>query len=282
MSEHASEHRLSARDVARFVADGLLEFPALVPDALNQRAEALFDDGSAIADTGYRGERYAGRYAGTVLDEILTLPRVAGIIRSLVGRDPIVDHHCLHLMPPRAMTGGAWHADATLDLKRHFDIQLFYFPHRTPREMGGTMFLPGSQFRLVHESEVCRYQNILGQRATVCPAGTIIVGHHNLWHCSQPNTTDRRRQMFKLRLAATEPQVRLFDTADLDDPEIPRILQAAQPWMGSDLRLEYLNRIRLWRHLSGDDRFDAGYWLGRLENDPGRGIARLAREAALV
>jgi len=40
-----------------------------------------------------------------------------------------------------------------------------------------------------------------------------------------------------------------------------------EPWFEQDTgRLEFVNRIRLWRHLSGDPTFDADYWLGRLEN----------------
>ena len=33
-------------------------------------------------------------------------------------------------------------------------------------------------------------------------------------------------------------------------------------------RLEIVNRIKLWRFLTGDETFDVNYWLGRLENQP--------------
>ena len=46
-----------------------------------------------------------------------------------------------------------------------FDIQFFYFAHDTPREMGGTMILPGSHYRRVCESDIARYQNFLEQAA---------------------------------------------------------------------------------------------------------------------
>ena len=80
-----------------------------------------------------------------------------------------------------------------------FDIQLFYFAHDTPREMGGTMFLPGSHYRRISESDIARYQNFLGQMPMVCKAGTVAVAHHGIWHCAQPNLTGRKRYMFKLR-----------------------------------------------------------------------------------
>jgi hypothetical protein len=267
---------LTAKEMAAFVADGYLAFPGIVPEAINQAAQADIEAGEIIADCGYRGERFAERYVGSALGQVFGLPRVAGAIRSLVGPEPIFDHHCLHVQPANG-GGGSWHADATIDAKRHFDIQLMYFPHDTPREMGGTMILPGSQFRIVHESEVTRYKNFVGQRATVCPAGTVLVLHHNLWHTGQPNRTPRRRLMFKIRLAASRPQTRLFDTRDLDDPEVGRILGRPQPWMGTDGRIELINRIRLWRQLIGDESWDLSYWVGRLENDPAHGVARYAR-----
>ena len=33
-------------------------------------------------------------------------------------------------------------------------------------------------------------------------------------------------------------------------------------------RIEYINRIRFWRFLLGDESFDADYWVTRIENEP--------------
>src|SRR5205085_2611347 len=123
---------------------------------------------------------------------VVRLPQVQGIIRSLVGPDCLYDHHCPHRVSPGHLEGQIWHADAIIDVRQHFDIQLFYYPHDTPREMGGTMFLPGSQFRRNHK------------------------------------------------------------------------------WYGNDDRLEYANRIKFWRFLTGNEKFDANYWLTRIENMPER------------
>ena len=53
------------------------------------------------------------------------------------------------------------------------------------------------------------------------------------------------------------------------DPEdVHSILTAPEPWHEDDTgRLEYLNRIRFWRYLTGDDSFDADYWATRIENE---------------
>ncbi len=34
------------------------------------------------------------------------------------------------------------------------------------------------------------------------------------------------------------------------------------------MRLEYINRARFWRRLTGDETFDADDWLTRIENEP--------------
>ena len=131
------------------------------------------------------------------------------------------------------------------------------------------MILPGSHLRRVNESDVARYQNFVGQAATVCNAGTLLVCHHGLWHCGQPNITQNRRVMLKLRLNPSVPQRLLWNTADLGpDTAIPGILGSPEPWHGNEARLEVVNRIKLWRHLTGDTRFDVDYWLTRLENQP--------------
>ena len=39
--------------------------------------------------------------------------------------------------------------------------------------------------------------------------------------------------MYKLRLNPTKPQVLNFDTSDLDDPEIDKILNANHGWEGN-------------------------------------------------
>jgi Phytanoyl-CoA dioxygenase (PhyH) len=247
---------LTSRQMAEFVADGCLRFDAVVP-------RPLCDE--ALAELAARGgpPRFGDSPA---LASLLELPVVAAAIESLVGPDPLYDHHYAHVIGPRQKWSQPWHADAILDPRREaFDIQLCFFLHDTPREMGGTMVLPGSHLRRINEAAIARYQNFVGQRATVCPAGSLLICHHGLWHCGQPNLTDRPRTMLKLRLNPRVPQRRLWDTRDLDDPEVPRILSRDHGWYGHESRLEIANRIRLWRAMTGDPSFDVDRWLTRTE-----------------
>ncbi|NKB66287.1 MAG: phytanoyl-CoA dioxygenase [Candidatus Latescibacteria bacterium] len=259
-------HLLDSKQMAHFVADGFLRFDDLVPDQLNQAACAEMDQGQV---PGHRaGAPLATAWPDSALGQVFRLPQIQGIIHSLVGPDPLYDHHAVHTVGPSHEHGQIWHADAIIDTRQHFDIQFFYFSHDTPREMGGTMILPGSQYRHVSESDIARYQNFRGQYPMVCRAGTLVVVHHGIWHCAQPNLTDDKRYMFKLRLNPTVRQLRLWNTDDIDDSEIRGILGANHQWYGNEVRLEIVNRIKFWRFLTGNDKYDVGYWLSRLENMP--------------
>ena len=273
---------LNSRQMASFAARGFLRFEGLVPPELNERAMREIDGGVPSLPAG---TPFAGCYLPpSALGEILRLPQIEGLIYSLVGPDPLFDHHYVHVREPREEAAQHLHGDSTIDLRLHFDLQLMYFPHAVPLEMGGTLLVPGSHFRRINESDVGRYQNIAGQIPMVCPAGTILVLHHGIWHCGRQNVSGRRRYMFKVRLNPTVRQLRLWNTADLDasvgqprpifskdtpTDDIQAILSSFEPWFeGGNGRLEILNRIKFWRFLTGDKNFDAHYWLTRLENIP--------------
>jgi hypothetical protein len=266
---------LDTKQMAQFAANGFLRFDELIPDEINRAACEEMDAG---------GTALSGNRAGTCFDDIwadsrgagalFRLPQVRGIIESLVGPRPLYDHHAIHIVRGGHTSGQFWHGDAIIDTRLHFDIQFFYFAHDTPREMGGTMILPGSHYRLISESDIARYQNFTGQLPMVCKAGTLVVVHHGIWHCAQPNLTDRTRYMFKVRLNPTVRQMKLWNTDDINDPEIQSILGTGHSWYGNEGRIEVVNRIRFWRFLTGDDQFDVHYWLTRLENKPENRLQR--------
>lgn len=227
---------------------------------------------------------------GSALARLLEVPVLAGAVRSLVGEAPVFDHHFLHVTFPPAYheaSGGEnlsqhLHQDSTIDPRRAFDIQIMYYPHEVTRDMGGTRFLPGSHLRKVSEAAIARYQNIRGQEHMVCKPGTLLFLHSGIWHGGGVNHSDRTRTMFKIRINPSRSQVRQFDVSTLvpqssqrpifyrkapPERSVEQILMTPEPWFENDTgRLEYLNRIRLWRYLTGDANYDADYWLTRIEN----------------
>ena len=260
------KHLLNSKQMAQFVVDGFLQFDELVPTKLNN--EVLEEMATRSIPQAKPGSFLSEIWQEAAIGEVFRLPKVEGIMHSLIGPNSIYDHHAVHTVPAGHELAQHWHADAIIDTRMHFDIQFMYFAHDTPREMGGTMILPGSHYRRISESDIARYQNFIGQLPVVCKAGTLLVLHHGMWHCAQPNRTDQIRYMFKLRLYPTVRQLRLWNTDDIDEHETTKILGNSQKWHGNEQRLEHVNRIKFWRFLTGDNDFDSHYWLSRLENEP--------------
>ena len=273
---------LNSKQMAEFVARGFLRFDELVPNEINDRVMRDIDNDAIIGSPA--GTPLSQCYRGTAIREVLDLPQIQGLIQSLVGEDPLFDHDAIHVREPNEGKAQGLHADSIIDLRRHFDIQIMYFPHDVPLEMGGTLLLPGSHFRKVNEADIAAYQNMRGQIPMECSAGSILALHHGIWHCGRQNQTDRRRYMFKLRLNPAVRQLRLWNTDDLDEGyrdhqeifigrrgrgNVQDILSQREPWFEeASGRLEIVNRIKLWRFLTGDESFDVHYWLTRLENMP--------------
>jgi len=230
--------------------------------------------------------------SGSAVARLLDLPLVRGALRSLLGEAPVFDHHFLHVtFPPRFHEATSHenvsqhtHQDSTIDPRpQAFDVQIMYYPHAVTRPMGGTRFVPGTHLRKVSEVALGRYQNIAGQRHMVCEAGTLLFLHHGIWHGGGVNLSDDTRFMFKIRLHASGSQTRQWNLDDLPKPNAQRpiffvksapeagtvetILTTPEPWFEQDTsRLEYVNRIKLWRYLTDDATYDADYWLTRLEH----------------
>jgi hypothetical protein len=278
------QYLLTSKQMATFVARGYLRFDELVPPAINEAVMADFDAGGIKAAPA--GTPLSQCYPPpSAIGEMLRMPEVQGIIHSLVGPDPLFDHHAIHVRQPNEDSAQGLHGDSIIDTRMHFDIQLMYFPHDVPLEMGGTLLVPGSHFRRINEMDIARYQNMLGQVPMVCKAGSLLALHHGIWHCGRQNKTARKRYMYKIRLNPRVRQLRLWNTEDLPvdyanhkaiftrdtnaNEDIQTILGRLEPWFeDASGRLEIVNRIKLWRFLTGNENFDVHYWLTRLENMP--------------
>lgn len=275
---------LNTKQMATFVAKGFLRFDELVPPEINTAIMAEIDGGDITAAAA--GTPLSQCYPPpSAIGQMLRMPQIEGIIQSLVGPDPLFDHQAVHVRQPNEDSAQGMHGDSIIDTRMHFDIQLMYFPHDVPLEMGGTLVVPGSQYRRINEMDIARYQNFLGQVNMVCKAGTILVLHHGIWHCGRQNKTNQKRYMFKVRLNPRVRQLRLWNTDDLPAnvgahkaiftrdtnkvEDVQTILGRTEPWFENATgRLEIINRIKMWRFLTGDEQFDVHYWLTRLENMP--------------
>jgi len=292
----AEDHRLTTREVARFVSEGFLRFDALVPEDVNGR---VLGELQALASVKLRQAVGVAAEGGvshpesltplsecypapSVIGEFLRLPQVRGIVTSLVGDDPLFDHDFVHYLPAGSAYQQHLHVDAVIDdLSPSFDIQVFYYPMAVDSGCGGTRMVPGSHLRRGRAEGVARYQHVLGEQQFSGPAGTVMVFHQGLWHAGQPNPGEVDRWLYKIRLNPRVPQVKLWNTEDfravhndprdhtfarMRDDSVAQTLRRMQPWQkGHEARYELMQRVRLWRYLSGDESFDADYYHTRIE-----------------
>lgn len=263
-----SKTLLTSVEVARFVAHGYLRFDAVVPPEMNARAIDVLEAGIPAVPYGTPLSTAFSR--GSFARALVELPAVAGALDSLVGPEPTIDHHAVHVREPREGHAQPLHGDAIIDVRPDaFDVQLMYYPQEVTAEMGGTLIVPGSHLRRINESDTGRYQNLRGQTRLTCPAGTVTLLHHGIWHGGRRNEGDARRYMFKIRFNPTVSQIGLWDTADLADPAVAAELATTFPWYEqATARLEIHNRVLLWRALTGDETFDIDYWVTRVSNRP--------------
>jgi hypothetical protein len=257
------KHLMTSVEMAHFVSHGSFTLEAVVPDDLNRRAQEVLDRG--VQGRPYGTPVDAVFPAGSFVRQLLDLPAVAGAVQSLVGPNPVIDHHAVHIRPPHGGEAQNLHGDAILDTRTDaFDVQLMYYPREVSLEQGGTLSVPGTHLRRINQTGIGRYQNLAGQTRLTCPAGTVVLLHHGIWHGGRRNDSDRPRYMFKIRFNPTVRQLRLWNTDDIDSPEVLRKLTTTFGWTdANEGRLELVNRAKLWRVLTGDQTFDIDYYLTR-------------------
>jgi hypothetical protein len=265
---------LTSVQMAHFVAHGSLRMDAVVPDEMNQQAIEVLKAG--IPAVPYGTPLPETFEDGSFVDRLVKLPEIAGAIHSLVGPEPTVDHHAVHIRKAHEGEAQNLHGDAIIDVRPDaFDMQLMYYPQEVTLEMGGTLSVPGSHLRRTNETDTGRYQNLRGQTRLTCPAGTVVFLHHGIWHGGRRNDSEIDRYMFKIRFNPTVRQVRLWNTEDLYDDAVAAELNTSFPWYESaTARLEIYNRVKLWQALTGDDTFDPDYWVTRVSNRPRRVVAQ--------
>ncbi len=262
------EHLISSKAMAHFVASGYLKFENMVPKDLCEACLDEMKQHKGYLTVGAPFEEVWPR--GTVLGDVYRSPKVKGLITSLVGPNPLYDHHAVHMMAAGKHSGPNMHQDSVIDFREnYFDVQLSFFPHDTPDEMGGTFLIPGTHFRNVRTHEVRAYQQMVGKIWASCSAGTMYAWNTRVWHGARSNYTNTDRYMYKLRLNPTRPQIRNFNTSDIDDPEINKILSTSHGWEGNENRYEQMKRVHLWRYVSGQPEFDIGErFMRRIEYQP--------------
>lgn len=100
------QHLLTSKQMAQFVADGFLRFDRIVPDHLNRATHEQMDDMTENDVPRFvHGTPLRNTWLDSSIGEVFRLPEVDGIIRSLVGPDPLYDHYAVHTVHPGNVRG---------------------------------------------------------------------------------------------------------------------------------------------------------------------------------
>ena len=133
--ETMNEHLLSSVQMAQFVSSGYLKFDEMISKDLCAACLVEMRDNKGYLAVGTPFEDTWPK--GTALGDAFRLPQVRGLIHSLVGPDPLYDHHAAHLTPAGVMKGPNTHQDSVIDFREnYFDIQLSL-------GCGGSVPIPG-------------------------------------------------------------------------------------------------------------------------------------------
>ena len=252
-----NKNLISSIDMVKFLTSGYLMFEEIIPKDLCKKCRDEMGNYKGYYNVGTPFEQTWPK--DTAIGKAFRLPSVQGIIQSLIGQEPLYDHHAEHYLAAGQLKGPDMHQDSVIDFRNnYFDIQLSFFPEDTTDEMGGTFFVPGTQYRNVRTAEIRAYHHMTGKIWAKCKAGTIYVWNTRIWHGSRSNHSEKDRYMYKLRLNPTKPQIKNFDISDIHDPEIENILKTRHGWEGNAYRYELMKRVEMWRYVSDQNNYDIG------------------------
>ena len=185
-------------DVMDFVFTGYVLLEGVVADDFNRQCEEIS-----------RGRMHEFSHSSEFRRHVLLHPRVAGVVRSLLGPDfyvPTRAHNHLFEAPHHGQT---WHSDGLTEVGWGVThLQCYYYPQEVAIDDGPTMILPGSHCRLIDREAIAHYGDILGQVSLTVPAGTVGITRYGIWHKAGPKVNARRRSMIKFSYFRSQPPAR--------------------------------------------------------------------------
>ena len=293
---------LNDDQVRRFIADGFVVLDSNLPRSLHEEIarELHF---SLKKESKWLGDNLLPRVPS--IDTVLQSAAVSGAMCSLLGPDfSWAPHRFPHnseplntdtqltdfdpfenqpVMGEGSISGSGWHQDGHSKAGRSRwhtfkAINMFYFPHDVPLEMGPTRLLAGTHL-------YATLRNALPSQVFLEPikAGTLIVADFDLGHAGTPNRTDTTRYMLKfVALRMSNPSQPTWDHGDsnwripndlLTATQIPRTWEFLWHWLRGDERSRHRDALpraeipRLRSEMASDNnesRLSAMYELIRI------------------
>jgi hypothetical protein len=187
--------------VLDFCKTGIHIVEEVIPEATNRWVTDYLNQEGATPNELVRDKRY--------IEEVLLHPEVAGAARSLLGEnfqlpDWMANHRLVGPMPAKQ-----WHVDGGSGFERLCNLlQVFYIPQSNTKEMGPTLFLPGSHIVPIAREELDHFGHLAGQAATVAPAGSVFFTAYSIWHRQSEKIDQSTRNLLKWEFWRTVPPKR--------------------------------------------------------------------------
>jgi hypothetical protein len=227
-------------DVMDFVALGYVVLEGVIDDAFNQEC---VDFKKGNIDEIISSEAFT--------QQVLLQPKVAGAVRSFLGKDFLVPGGGHHHVFEEPFLGQTWHSDGLSGTGYDVtELQCYYYPKAVTIEDGPTLILPGSHCRAIDREAIAHYGDILGQLSLTVPAGTVAMTRYGIWHKAGPKTSQTRRGMIKFSYHRTASPARDWM---IDSEEIPNYADRARlPYVTEvESYRDRVRRVRTWRWLCG-------------------------------
>jgi hypothetical protein len=187
--------------VLDFCKTGIHIVEEVIPEATNRWVTDYLNQEGATPNELVRDKRY--------IEEVLLHPEVAGAARSLLGEnfqlpDWMANHRLVGPMPAKQ-----WHVDGGSGFERLCNLlQVFYIPQSNTKEMGPTLFLPGSHIVPIAREELDHFGHLAGQAATVAPGGSVFFTAYSIWHRQSEKIDQSTRNLLKWEFWRTAPPKR--------------------------------------------------------------------------
>lgn len=227
-------------EVMDFVAAGYLVLDEVVDKAFNEFCRDA-EPGPAKALVG----------SPEFIKHVLLHPKVAGVVRSLLGKNflmPTGGHHHFFDAPN---VGQDWHSDGISGAGFEItELQCYYYPQDVHLEDGPTIVLPGSHCRAVNRDAIAHYTDLVGQLPLIVKAGTVAFTRYGIWHKAGPKTSYNPRSMIKFSYHRQAQPERDWL---IDSDEIPEYVdRPGYPYTsGVESYRDTRRRIHTWNWLCG-------------------------------
>ena len=182
--------KLNDDQMQTFIRDGYLVVNTVLSDDFH--AEIFTKIEKLLETEGHPGNNILARIPE--LQQVFDDPIVDGALSSIIGDDYYTDpHRALHFNEPHSQAQSL-HKDS-FTRRRHHNRWLvaFYYPQDTPKEMGPTGVVPGSQYRNIIPEEASYKREI----PLAGPAGRVAIANYDIVHRGLANITDKNRYMVK-------------------------------------------------------------------------------------